>query len=257
MWQREAVSARERAGESRGGRVVGHAARLPRAHARRSTRPTPGTCDDATDPARLRQRQHRRRHHPEVLAAMSEAAAGLADPYGNDYLSRSVAAQFDDVFERPVDVFPAGPGRLLTGSHSPALTPPWGAILAHSSSTSPSTRPAHPSSSPPSKVIHVGGDDSTSTPISSRPQWSATRRRPQRPAVRRQPHHRPPRPAASIRSSTCAPWPTSLTTPVSGCTWTGCAIRERPGDAGCLAGGDDVAPRASTSSRSGRRRTAR
>lgn len=98
----------------------------------------------------------------EVLAAMSEASAGLAAPYGTDDLSRSVVAQFENVFERPVDVFPVGSGSAANGIALAALTPPWGAILAHPSSHITVDEAGAPEFfTAGAKFVHVDGTDST------------------------------------------------------------------------------------------------
>ena len=68
---------------------------------------------------------------PQILAAMTAAAEGLAAPYGNDELSQSVRAKFADVFDHHLDVFPVGTGSAANGLALAALTPPWGAVLSH------------------------------------------------------------------------------------------------------------------------------
>ncbi|MCW2751935.1 MAG: hypothetical protein JWR83_3045 [Aeromicrobium sp.] len=68
---------------------------------------------------------------PEILAAMTTASAGQAEPYGNDQLSREVTRKFGAVFEHPVDVLPVGTGSAANGISLAALTPPWGSVLAH------------------------------------------------------------------------------------------------------------------------------
>lgn len=97
----------------------------------------------------------------EVLAAMSEASTGLAAPYGNDELSRSVGDRFAEVFDRPVDVFPVGSGSAANGIALAALTPPWGAILAHPNSHITVDEAGAPEFfTAGAKFIHVDGDDS-------------------------------------------------------------------------------------------------
>lgn len=68
---------------------------------------------------------------PEILAAVTAAAEGVATPYGNDELSHGVADRFAAVFEHPVDLFPVSTGSAANGIALAALTPPWGSILAH------------------------------------------------------------------------------------------------------------------------------
>ncbi|MFC3966409.1 threonine aldolase family protein [Nocardia jiangsuensis] len=68
---------------------------------------------------------------PEVLAAVAAAAAGPAAPYGTDPLSQAVYRRFEELFERPVAVFPVSTGSAANGIALAALTPPWGSVLAH------------------------------------------------------------------------------------------------------------------------------
>lgn len=68
---------------------------------------------------------------PEILAAMTAAAQGLAAPYGNDELTRKLVATLGEVFEHPVDLFPVSTGSAANGISLAALTPPWGSVLAH------------------------------------------------------------------------------------------------------------------------------
>ncbi|MGO3884755.1 MAG: threonine aldolase family protein [Mycetocola sp.] len=67
----------------------------------------------------------------EILAAVADAAAGLATPYGSDPLSQQLTATLSDVFEHAVDVFPVGTGSAANGIAIAALTPPWGSVLTH------------------------------------------------------------------------------------------------------------------------------
>lgn len=68
---------------------------------------------------------------PEILAAVTGAAGGLATPYGNDALSAAVTERLAAVFEHAVDVFPVNTGSAANGLALAALTPPWGGILSH------------------------------------------------------------------------------------------------------------------------------
>jgi threonine aldolase len=68
---------------------------------------------------------------PEIAAAMTEAAVGLASPCGSDDVSKRVGARMAEVFEHPVDVFPVGTGSAANGIALATLTPPWGSILSH------------------------------------------------------------------------------------------------------------------------------
>jgi threonine aldolase len=102
---------------------------------------------------------------PEVLAAVADAATGLAAPYGNDDLSRSVVTRFAEVFDRPVDVFPVGSGSAANAIALAALTPPWGAILAHPDSHITTDEAGAPEFfTAGAKFVHVEGDDSKIDP---------------------------------------------------------------------------------------------
>ncbi len=68
---------------------------------------------------------------PEVLAAVVAANADSAMPYGDDAISQGLTAQFSELFERDVVVFPVATGSAANALALAALTPPYGAIYCH------------------------------------------------------------------------------------------------------------------------------
>ncbi|NLH83498.1 MAG: low specificity L-threonine aldolase [Phyllobacteriaceae bacterium] len=70
-----------------------------------------------------------------VLAAV--LAAGRAAPvpaYGADDLTRRLETRFSELFEREVAVLPVATGTAANALSITALTPPWGAVVAHEES---------------------------------------------------------------------------------------------------------------------------
>jgi threonine aldolase len=68
---------------------------------------------------------------PEILAALAEANEGRAPAYGEDRWSQALEAQFSELFERPVRVFPVATGTAANAIALASLVSPWGAVLAH------------------------------------------------------------------------------------------------------------------------------
>ncbi|WP_086822024.1 low specificity L-threonine aldolase [Streptomyces sp. NRRL B-24572] len=68
---------------------------------------------------------------PEVLEAVTAAAAGHAMPYGADPFTDSVRRRLGEVFERDVDVFLVSSGTAANGLALSSLSRPWGSILCH------------------------------------------------------------------------------------------------------------------------------
>ena len=71
---------------------------------------------------------------PEILAALSRANDGAVLAYGNDDLTKRVAARFSQLFEREVAVFLVATGTAANALSIAHLTPPWGAVLCHDES---------------------------------------------------------------------------------------------------------------------------
>ncbi|MDT8343952.1 MAG: beta-eliminating lyase-related protein [Thermohalobaculum sp.] len=69
---------------------------------------------------------------PELLAALSRAAAGYAMPYGNDDLTRAVEARIREVFEAPeARVYLVGTGTAANALALGCLCPPWSRVYCH------------------------------------------------------------------------------------------------------------------------------
>ena len=69
--------------------------------------------------------------HPAVLAAISDAASGLAEGYGEDALTAAAESAVRDVFETDCAVFFVTTGTAANALAMSALCPPWGAIYCH------------------------------------------------------------------------------------------------------------------------------
>jgi threonine aldolase len=71
---------------------------------------------------------------PQIVAALAEAAATPAMPYGADPWSEGLVARLGDIFETDVAVFPVVTGTAANALALAALTPPWGAVCCHADS---------------------------------------------------------------------------------------------------------------------------
>jgi threonine aldolase len=71
---------------------------------------------------------------PEILAAMTGAAAGTAISYGDDELTARLTAKLCELFEREVAVFPVVTGTAANSLILSALCPPYGAVVCHAKS---------------------------------------------------------------------------------------------------------------------------
>ena len=71
---------------------------------------------------------------PEILAAVTEAAAGSAHSYGEDAITARLGARFCELFEREVAVFPVISGTAANALALASLVPPHGAIFCHGES---------------------------------------------------------------------------------------------------------------------------
>jgi threonine aldolase len=71
---------------------------------------------------------------PEVWNALRAADEGAALAYGNDSLTQGLTAQFGELFECEVTVFPVLTGTAANALALACLTPPFGAVLCHKDS---------------------------------------------------------------------------------------------------------------------------
>ncbi len=68
---------------------------------------------------------------PEVMAAVNEAAAVGAMPYGNDPWTERVSAKLRDIFETELWAFPVATGTAANALALSALCPPFGTVFCH------------------------------------------------------------------------------------------------------------------------------
>ena len=68
---------------------------------------------------------------PEIMAALAEANAGQAMPYGEDPLTARLAARFGETFETDVTVFPVVTGTAANALALSVMVPPFGALYCH------------------------------------------------------------------------------------------------------------------------------
>jgi len=71
---------------------------------------------------------------PEILAAVTDAAAGSARSYGEDAITARLGARFCEIFECEVAVFPVISGTAANALALATLVPPHGAIFCHGES---------------------------------------------------------------------------------------------------------------------------
>ncbi|MEE4208424.1 MAG: beta-eliminating lyase-related protein [Parvularcula sp.] len=71
------------------------------------------------------------RVHPAIFEAMSRVNEGFAPAYGNDPCTEKTRQAFEDVFERRCHVIFVPTGSAANGLALSAVTPPYGAIIAH------------------------------------------------------------------------------------------------------------------------------
>ncbi len=71
---------------------------------------------------------------PQIMAALLKANEGRAPSYGADAITGRLQAQFSEVFERDLRVFPVVTGTAANALALAMLTPPWGTIFCHQES---------------------------------------------------------------------------------------------------------------------------
>jgi threonine aldolase len=71
---------------------------------------------------------------PEIMAALVAANHGAAMPYGKDDCTQRLDAQFSELFETDVVVFPVATGSAANALALSVMTPPYGAIYCHAQS---------------------------------------------------------------------------------------------------------------------------
>lgn len=68
---------------------------------------------------------------PVLAALLAAGRAGPVPAYGDDEITRRLEARFAALFEREVAVLPVATGTAANALSIAALTPPWGAVVAH------------------------------------------------------------------------------------------------------------------------------
>jgi threonine aldolase len=69
---------------------------------------------------------------PEILQALAAGNDGFAMGYGNDDVTRAVEKRIGEIFERDVAVFLVPTGTAANALALAHVSPPWGAVFAHS-----------------------------------------------------------------------------------------------------------------------------
>ncbi|HVG25816.1 MAG TPA: beta-eliminating lyase-related protein [Thermoanaerobaculia bacterium] len=68
---------------------------------------------------------------PEVVEAVSRAAAGRVTSYGEDPLTTRVRERCREIFETDLEIFPVVTGTAANALAVAAMTPPWGGVFCH------------------------------------------------------------------------------------------------------------------------------
>lgn len=68
---------------------------------------------------------------PEILEALTRAAAGTMTSYGADEVTARVRARCAEIFEHDVEIFPVVTGTAGNALALASMVPPWGSILCH------------------------------------------------------------------------------------------------------------------------------
>ncbi len=71
---------------------------------------------------------------PEVMAALADAAAAPAMPYGDDAFTRRLGELANEVFEREVAIFPVATGTAANALALATVAPPYGVVYCHEGS---------------------------------------------------------------------------------------------------------------------------
>ena len=96
---------------------------------------------------------------PEIVAAIAEAAAATAMPYGADRWTERATARLRDVFETDIAAFPVVTGTAANALALAALTPPWGAVYCHPRSHAMDDECGAPEFySGGARLVGIGGD---------------------------------------------------------------------------------------------------
>jgi threonine aldolase len=101
---------------------------------------------------------------PEIWSALQAADHGAEMAYGNDPITKGLTAQFGELFEREVTVFPVLTGTAANALALACLTPPFGAILCHKDSHIMTSECGAPEFFSGAKLVGLEGADGKITP---------------------------------------------------------------------------------------------
>lgn len=68
---------------------------------------------------------------PEIVEALSRAAAGTVSSYGGDDITTRLRQKCRDLFETDLEIFPLATGTGANSIALAAMTPPWGGVFCH------------------------------------------------------------------------------------------------------------------------------
>ncbi|MEU1181141.1 low specificity L-threonine aldolase [Streptomyces sp. NPDC005820] len=118
-----------------------------------------------TTPARIFSSDNTAGASPEIVEAVTRAAAGQAKPYGADDLTADVRRRLGEIFERDVDVLLVSTGSAANALSLAALTPPWGSVLCHRDSHINNDECGAPEFyTAGAKLVPLGGEDARIDP---------------------------------------------------------------------------------------------
>ncbi|KUO08282.1 threonine aldolase family protein [Streptomyces sp. DSM 15324] len=122
-----------------------------------------------TTPARIFSSDNTAGASPEIVEAVTRAAAGQARPYGADDLTAGVRRRLGEIFEREVDLLLVSSGTAANALSLAALTPPWGSVLCHRDSHVNNDECGAPEFyTAGAKLVPLGGEDAKIDPAELR-----------------------------------------------------------------------------------------
>ncbi|MGZ5433317.1 MAG: threonine aldolase family protein [Thermoanaerobaculia bacterium] len=68
---------------------------------------------------------------PEILDALTRAAAGTMSSYGADAITAGVRERCREIFEHDLEIFPVLTGTAANALAIASMTPPWGGVFCH------------------------------------------------------------------------------------------------------------------------------
>ncbi|MPY60326.1 threonine aldolase family protein [Streptomyces spongiae] len=102
---------------------------------------------------------------PEIVDAVTRAAAGQTQPYGADSITADVRRRMSEIFECDLDVLLVSTGSAANALSLAALTPPWGSVLCHRDSHINNDECGAPEFyTAGAKLVPLGGEDAKIDP---------------------------------------------------------------------------------------------